>query len=147
MHSVTGNDNAPASELSDAPSQQVKPGAALPAILRPCITVVTALRFHGEESVELGNVEHPFYLAARATQNQTTTCLVSLVPDNQQHSETRRIDEFEFRKIYYDRLALPFEQTRRYCLEYCMVDERELTAYRDSRIVIVEFESHVRPLK
>jgi hypothetical protein len=32
MHSVTGSDNARASELSDAPSQQVTAGAALAAI-------------------------------------------------------------------------------------------------------------------
>ncbi len=66
MHSVTGNASAWASELSDTPSQQVKPGTA-PAIFRPSITVVTALRFHVEVGVEFGHVEHPLHLTARTT--------------------------------------------------------------------------------
>ncbi len=68
MHSVTGADNACASELSETPSQQEKPEAAHAAIsFCSCITVVTALRFHGEESIEFGDVEHPLHLAGRAT--------------------------------------------------------------------------------
>ena len=71
----------------------------------------------------------------------------TLVPDNQQHSEPGRIDEFEPREVYYDRRSLLLEQTSRDGLERGMIDECELTADRNSRIVIIKFKSHVVPLK
>jgi hypothetical protein len=147
MHSVTGGDNARDSDSSEAPSQQVKLGAAPAASSCPRITVVTTLRFHGEESIEFGNIEHPFHLTARTTQHQSATSLVGLVPDDQQHPETRRIDEFESCEVYYDRLALPLEQARCYRLKRGMVDECEFTTDGNSRIVVMEFKSHVNPLE